>query len=240
MRSLKIKYLLLLASLILPLLAHANEAVNLEHVAIDPNNQESLQRGAKTFVNYCLSCHSASYMRYNRLSEIGLNEAQIKANLLFASEKTGETMRVVMPGADAKAWFGVAPPDLSVIARTRSADWLYSYLRGFYRDNTRPTGWNNAVFPNVGMPHVLWQLQGQQVARAGGHAGAIALVLDKPGSLSQKNYDATIADLVNYLAFMAEPGKQQHQKLGLMVLLFLSLFFVVAYYLKKEFWKDVH
>ena len=156
------KFLFALA-LLLPLMATANEGAKLDHAPIDPNNQASLQRGAKAFVNYCLNCHSAAYMRYNRLQDIGLTDAQIKSNLLFGDQKVGDTMTVAMNKADAKAWFGATPPDLSVEARARGADWLYSYLRSFYRDDTRPTGWNNLVFDKVAMPHVLWQLQGQQV-----------------------------------------------------------------------------
>ena len=241
------KKLLLVLGLLLPTLVIANEGAHLERAPIDPNNQASLQRGAQVFVNYCLSCHSAAYMRYNRMADIGLSDAQIKANLLFAGEKVGDTMTVAMAKKDAKAWFGAAPPDLSVEARARGADWLYGYLRGFYRDDTRPTGWNNTVYDKVAMPHVLWQLQGQQVLKVedrvdahGVKAEAHALVLDKPGSMSPAEYDATIADLVNYLVFMGEPAKNQRLQLGLIVLLFLGLLFVVAYYLKKEFWKDIH
>jgi ubiquinol-cytochrome c reductase cytochrome c1 subunit len=241
------KKLLLIFGLFLPTLVMANEGVQLERAPIDPNNQASLQRGAKVFVNYCLSCHSAAYMRYNRMADIGLSDAQIKANLLFASEKVGDTMTVAMPKKDAKAWFGAAPPDLSVEARARGADWLYGYLRGFYRDDTRPTGWNNTVYEKVAMPHILWQLQGQQILKVeekvdahGIKTEAHMLVLDKPGSMSPAEYDATIADLVNYLVYMGEPAKNQRLRLGLIVLLFLGLLFVVTYYLKKEFWKDIH
>jgi ubiquinol-cytochrome c reductase cytochrome c1 subunit len=241
------KKLLLVLGLFLPILVMANEGAQLERAPIDPNNQASLQRGAKVFVNYCLSCHSAAYMRYNRMADIGLSDAQIKANLLFAGEKVGDTMTVAMPKKDAKAWFGAAPPDLSVEARARGADWLYGYLRGFYRDDTRPTGWNNTVYEKVAMPHILWQLQGQQVLKVeekvdahGIKTEAHALVLDKPGSMSPAEYDATIADLVNYLVYMGEPAKNQRLQLGLIVLLFLGLLFVVTYYLKKEFWKDIH
>ncbi len=240
--------LLAVFMLTLPALATAaSEHVHLEKAPINLNNQASLQRGAKLFVNYCLNCHSANYMRYNRLTDIGLSEEQIKSNLLFASEKVGDTMQVTMTKADAKAWFGVVPPDLTVEARARTADWLYTYLRGFYRDDSRPTGWNNVAFSNVGMPHVLWELQGQQVMKVEEHVDADGvrtesrhLVLDKPGSMTPAEYDAAAADLVNYLVFMAEPAQMQRQKLGVIVLLFLGLLFVVAYYLKKEFWKDVH
>lgn len=241
------KKLLLVLGLLLPMLVMANEGAHLERAPIDPNNQASLQRGAKVFVNYCLSCHSAASMRYNRMADIGLSDAQIKANLLFAGEKVGDTMTVAMQKKEAKAWFGAAPPDLSVEARARGADWLYGYLRSFYRDDTRPTGWNNTVFDKVAMPHVLWQLQGQQILKVedkvdahGIKAEAHTLVLDQPGSMSPAEYDATIADLVNYLVFIAEPAKSLRLQLGLIVLLFLGLLFVIAYYLKKEFWKDIH
>lgn len=242
-----IKTLMLALAVLLPVMAFANEDVHLDKAPIDPDNQASLQRGAEVFVNYCLNCHSANYMRYNRLVDIGLSEAQIKENLLFAGDKVGDTMAVAMPKKDAKAWFGAAPPDLSVEARSRGADWLYSYLRSFYRDDTRPTGWNNAVYDKVAMPHILWQLQGQQVLKVeekvdahGMKTEAHTLVLDKPGSMSPAEYDETIADLVNYLVFMAEPAKSKRLQLGLIALLFLSLMFVVTYYLKKEFWKDIH
>jgi len=241
------KNLILLLSLLMPALALASEGAHLDRAPINMANTASLQRGVKVFVNYCLNCHSAASMRYNRLHDIGLSDAQIKANLLFAGEKVGETMTIAMNKKDGKAWLGAAPPDLSVIARARGADWLYTYLRSFYRDDTRPTGWNNVVFPNVGMPHALWQLQGEQrlkVAEQTGEHGAMTvehtLILDKPGTLSPAEYDALVADLVNYLVFMGEPAKMQRMQLGIIVLLFLSLFFVVTLYLKKEFWKDVH
>ncbi|MDH4457032.1 MAG: cytochrome c1 [Candidatus Methylopumilus sp.] len=235
----KTKILLVLA-LLLPLMAIANEGVKLDRAPIDPNNQASLQRGAKTFVNYCLNCHSAAYMRYNRLQDIGLTDEQIKSNLMFAGEKVGDTMTVSMPKADAKAWFGVTPPDLSVEARARGADWLYSYLRGFYRDDTRPTGWNNVVYEKVAMPHVLWSLQGEQILKIDEKTDTHHLVLEKQGAMTPAEYDATIADLVNYLVFMAEPFKERDKNLGLLVLAFLGLMFVLTYYLKKEFWKDIH
>lgn len=241
--------MMLLSALALPGLVSAagGEHVVLDKAPINLNNQESLQRGARLFVNYCLNCHSANYMRYSRLEDLGLTEAQIKDNLLFTSEKVGDTMRVAMPVADAKAWFGKAPPDLSVEARARGADWLYTYLRGFYRDDTRPTGWNNVAFSNVGMPHILWELQGQQALKVEAHVDGDGnktethrLVLDKPGSMSPAEFDGAMADLVNYLVYMSEPSQVQRKNLGVVVLLFLGLLFVVAYYLKKEFWKDVH
>ncbi|MBZ0090951.1 MAG: cytochrome c1 [Sulfuricellaceae bacterium] len=239
---------LLLLALLVPSLALANEeGPNLDQAHYDLGDQASLQRGAKVFVNYCLSCHSANYMRYSRLEQIGLSEKQIKENLLFAGEKVGETMNVALNPKEAKGFFGATPPDLSVIARSRGADWLYTYLRGFYRDDTRPTGWNNTVFDKVGMPHVLYQLQGEQVLHVEEHEDSHGvkhevktLVLAKPGTMKPAEYDALVGDLVNYLVFMGEPAQQQRKALGIVVLLFLGLFFVVAYYLKKEYWKDIH
>jgi len=240
----------ILAAVLLAVPAYVSAAgadAHLDKAPVNLNNQESLQRGAKLFVNYCLNCHSANYMRYNRLTDIGLSEEQIRENLLFTAEKVGDTMQVAMAKPDAKAWFGVVPPDLTVEARARTADWLYTYLRGFYRDPTRPTGWNNTVFPNVGMPHILWELQGQQVLKSEEHVDANGvkaethrLVLDKPGSMTPAEYDLAVADLVNYMVYMAEPAQMDRKKLGVFVLLFLGLLFVVSYYLKKEFWKDIH
>lgn len=237
--------LLIGLALSLPLSLHAAESVQLDKAPINAKNKASLQRGAKIFVNYCLNCHSAAYMRYNRLTDIGLSEEQIRNNLLFTDGKVGDPMTVAMTKPDGSAWFGAAPPDLSVEARARGADWLYSYMRGFYRDDTRPTGWNNVVFDKVAMPHVLWQLQGIQVLKPEGqqgtHGGSATsnLVLEEPGLLSQTEYNALVADLVNYLVFMAEPAKSTRLHLGVYVLLFLGLFFVLTYFLKKEFWKDV-
>lgn len=233
------KIFLLLAavsSLSLVPAVYANEEVALDKAPIDASNNESLQRGARTFVNYCLNCHSANYMRYNRLLEIGLTEKQIKDNLLFAGEKVGDQMKVAMSKTDAKKWFGAAPPDLSVEVRARGADWVYSYLRGFYRDDSRPTGWNNTVYDKVAMPHVLYELQGEQTLNHETHK----LTLAKPGKLSVAEYDALAADLTNFLAYMSEPAKQQRNHLGWFVLLFLGVLFGFAYKLKKAYWKDIH
>lgn len=234
---------ILLPVLLAPAMVMAStEGVHLDQAPVNLHDQTSLQRGAKVFVNYCLSCHSAGYMRYNRLQDIGLTNDQIRDNLMFASEKVGETMTVAMSKADAKKWFGATPPDLTVIARSRGADWLYTYLRSFYRDDSRPTGWNNVVFDKVGMPHVLYELQGEQVLKhegEGEHATA-KLVLERPGKMTQPEYNAMVGDLVNYLVYMGEPARNTRINLGVAVLIFLGLFFVVAYYLKKEYWKDVH
>ena len=241
MKRLK-NFLFLLAAA--PVVAFASGAsVHLDKAPVNMADQDSLQRGARMFVNYCLNCHSASVMRYSRLQDLGLTEDQIKDNLLFAAEKPGEPMKIGMSKADGKAWFGATPPDLSVIARSRGADWLYTYLRGFYRDDSRATGWNNTVFDKVGMPHVMWTLQGEMAPvykKEGEHEVIERLELVKPGSVTLAEYDAMVGDLVNYLVWMGEPAQVKRKQLGLIVLIFLAVFFVVAYYLKKEFWKDIH
>lgn len=232
-----VKKLLVILAAFASFNAVANEGAALDHAPVNLSNQASLQRGAKVFVNYCLGCHSASSMRYNRLRDIGLDEKEIKDNLLFNTDKVGNTMTTVMPKKESKAWFGATPPDLSVVARSRGADWLYTYLRGFYRDDTRPTGWNNVVFDKVAMPHVLWNLQGTQVLKeSAGHSG---LVLEHAGSMTTPQYDAMVGDLVNYLVWMGEPGKLNRMKLGLYALAFLGLLLILAYQLKKEYWRDI-
>ncbi len=214
----------------------ASTEVHLDKAPIDLSDHASIQRGARTFVNYCLNCHSANYMRYNRLLKVGLSEAQIKENLLLAGEKIGDTMKVAMSPADAKKWLGAAPPDLSVEVRARGADWVYSYMRGFYRDDTRSTGWNNTVFDKVGMPHILYELQGEQVLNHETHE----LELVKPGKLSVEEYDQLAADLTNYMAFMSEPDKAKRLTMGWFVLGFLALLLIFAYRMKKAYWKEVH
>ena len=235
---------------LVPVLALASEGgVHLDKADIDLHDQDSLRRGAKLFVNYCLSCHSAAYMRYNRMGQdLGLTDAQVKENLMFAAEKVGETMTIAMPADDAKRWFGTKVPDLSVIARARGADWLYSYLRGFYLDGSRPWGVNNSVFKDVGMPHVLWELEGLKKPvyevrknhedEEEKHIVGYETVL--PGKLSRAEYDLAVRDLVNFLVYMGEPAKLVRYNIGVWVLLFLVILFVVAYALKKEYWKDVH
>jgi len=244
---------LIVVLLFVPALAlAAGDHIKLDRAPINEQDQASLQRGARHFVNYCLNCHSAGYMRYNRLQDIGLTDQQIRDNLIFTGAKVGDLMKISTDPRESKNWFGVAPPDLSVIARSRAseagsgADWLYTYLRGFYRDAERPTGWNNTVFANVGMPHALWELQGEQVlaerkVQGEGYVKTeMALKLDKPGKLSPVEYDQMVADLVNYLVFMAEPVRTDRKTIGMFVLIALGLLFVLAYALKKEYWKDVH
>ena len=244
---------LLLALILAPLVALvapaalASEAgYRLDHAPIDPKDVVSLQAGARTFANYCMNCHGAQFLRYNRLQDIGLTETQIKDDLMFASDKVGETMKSALSTKDGKAWFGVAPPDLSVISRSRGGDWLYTYLRTFYRDPNTASGWNNAVFPNVGMPHALWTLQGErgmevEHAKEGSHeASEIKWTQISEGRMSVTQYDTTVRDLVNYLVWMGEPAANARKKIGVVVLYFLGVLFVLAYAMKREFWKDVH
>jgi len=252
MKKLLASMLLPAALIAAPLAAASEGGVHLDRAQIDPTNVVSLQRGARTFVNYCLNCHSASLMRWNRLEELGLNESQISDNLILTGAKIGDLMNVSMTRKDARKWFGVAPPDLSVIARARGADWLYSYLRAFYRDPARPTGWNNAVFENVGMPNPMWQLQGERVrveekVKGGesqeGHGSAATKIkyeTVKPGSLTAVQYDETVSDLVNFLVYMGEPAATTRKQIGIFVVLFLLAMWPLVYALKREFWRDVH
>jgi ubiquinol-cytochrome c reductase cytochrome c1 subunit len=234
---------------LLPVAAVASgTSVHLDEAPVNVDDKLSLQRGARTFINYCLNCHSANYMRYGRLQDLGLSEQQIADNLLFTADKVGQPMGIAMRPADGKKWFGATPPDLTVIARSRTPDWLYTYLRSFYRDEKRPTGFNNTVFPSVGMPHALWELQGIQVAHfktEKDHAGKEHEVFEKfelvkPGKMTKPEFDAAMGDLVNYLVYMGEPAQSQRKQLGIIVLFFLVGLTILAYYLKKEFWKDVH
>jgi ubiquinol-cytochrome c reductase cytochrome c1 subunit len=238
------KLLLLLAAS--PLLALASAEVQLDPAPINPSDKISLQRGARNFVNYCLNCHSAQYMRYGRLQDLGLTQEQIKDYLILTNAKIGDTMSVAMETGDAKKWLGVAPPDLSVEGRVRGADWLYTYLRTYYRDDSRPIGWNNLVFPNVGMPHALWQLQGIQVLKVTEKPGehgkrdeAHKLEIEVPGTMSPQQYNEFVADLVNFLVYMAEPAKTSRTQLGIIVLFFTGLLYLLMLFLKKEYWKDI-
>ncbi|MDR1890303.1 MAG: cytochrome c1 [Zoogloeaceae bacterium] len=250
MRNLKT---LLAVLLFAPALALASEAVHLDPAPDVSGDKAALQNGARLFVNYCLSCHGASALRYNRLLELGLTEQQVIDNLMFTTDKIGDRMTVAMRPADAKKWFGVVPPDLSIIARARAsadgsgADWLYTYLRSFYRDENRPTGWNNAIFSNVGMPHILFNLQGEQVLETrkvqqdGKEVEAHKLALTPgTGALTPAEYDKQVADLVGFMVWMSDPEAGFRKRLGVGVLIFLAVLFVFAYALKKEFWKDVH
>ena len=232
----------LLALLFVPLAALASEGgIRLDKAPDVQSDPAALRSGARLFVNYCLNCHGLSFVRYNRLTELGLTEQQIKDNLMFTAEKIGEPMRIAARAAEQKQWFGVTPPDLSLVARARAsadgsgADWLYTYLRSFYGDDTRPTGWNNTLFANVGMPHVLWELQGRQELDHETHK----LNLAQPGQLPPAEFDRQVADLVGFLVWAGEPAAGFRRQVGIAVLAFLIVLFGVSYALKKEYWKDV-
>lgn len=234
--------------------AHAAEGgeVHWDKAPNRTNDLPALQYGAKLFVNYCLNCHSAAFMRFNRLKDIGISEQQIKDNLLFVSDKVGDTMKSPMDPKEAKEWFGSVPPDLTLIARSRAghggsgADYLYTYMRTFYRDPSRPTGWNNLAFPNVGMPHVLWQLQGERepvFEKIKEHGHEVEAFTGwkqiSPGTMTPLQYDEAIGDLVGYLTWMAEPAQNHRVRVGAWVLLFLALMTVIVWRLNAAFWKDV-
>lgn len=218
----------------------------------------ALQNGAKLFANYCLNCHAAAFVRFNRMRDIGLTDDQIRDNLIFTGAKVGDTMKIALDPKDAKAWFGGVPPDMSLIARSRSAtgkgsgsgaDYIYTYLRTYYRDETKVTGWNNLAFPNVGMPHVLWELQGQQravyVEQPDPHDPSKVTQVFKgfepitAGLMSQAEYNVAVADLVAFLVWMGEPARNDRVRLGVWVLLFLAVFTLIAWRLNAVFWKDI-
>ena len=219
----------------------------LEHSGVNVNDTASLQRGAKWYVNYCLSCHSISYMRYNRLAEdLDLSEDMVMQNLVFSNAKFGETMDIAMDPEQAKKWFGKTPPDLSLIGRSRGADWLYAYLRGFYQDETG--GWNNTHLPNASMPHVLWPLQGiqtpmyrQETDEAGyTHEVIDHFVVTTPGKQSAEEFDRTARDIAAFLTYAGEPAQLKRKGVGIWVVIFLAFFTFIAYLLKAEYWRDVH
>lgn len=230
-----------LLSLLPGLVLAGGSGVRLDKAHIDLSDQESLQRGARLFVNYCLSCHSAQFQRYNRMArDLGLTEDEVKENLMFTTDKIGDTMQVAMPTEQSEVWFGTAPPDLSVVARARGVDWLYTYMRGFYVDEKRPFGVNNTVFPDVGMPHVLWDLQGMRTARLDDLGHVIELSEPQGGTMSSEEYDHAVRDLTAFLSYVGEPIQLERRQLGIWVLLFLAVFFVISVLLKKEYWKDIH
>ena len=246
---------LIVASILalVPLFALASGSGHLDDADLDMGDQASLQRGAKYFVNYCLSCHSAKYQRYNRTArDLGLSEDEVKENLMFTTDKIGETMKANIDPKQAKAWFGANPPDLTVIARSRAgaggsgADYLYTFLRTFYRDDTKATGWNNLLFPNVGMPHALWQLQGDrrpvfEEVQSHGQTTHVFKSWEQvaPGQMSVQEYDQAIGDLVGYLQWMGEPAQNTRVRIGVWVLIFLAVTTVFAWKLNAAFWKDV-
>jgi ubiquinol-cytochrome c reductase cytochrome c1 subunit len=233
--------------------ASGGEEVAWDKAPSRTNDLPALQNGAKLFVNYCLNCHSAAFMRFNRLQDIGISEQQIKDNLLFVTDKVGDTMKSPLDPKEAKEWFGAVPPDLTLVARSRAghggtgADYLYTYMRTFYRDPSRPTGWNNLVFPNVGMPHVLWELQGDRAPvfeKASEHGHDIEVFKGwkqvTPGAMTPVQYDEAMGDLVGYLQWMAEPAQNHRVRVGAWVMLFLAFLLVVVWRLNAAFWKDIH
>ena len=232
--------------LLIPVLASASGGsdANLDSPNIDLADRSSLQRGARTFVNYCLSCHGASYMRYERMAkDLGISDELLRENLMFSTDKPGELMVTSMPEDGAKQWFGVIPPDLSVTARYRHPDWIYTYLRSFYVDESTPTGWNNVLFPNVAMPNVFHEWQGPRRANfaeteGGKHFEGFEQISD--GQMTNEEFDSAIQDLTNFMVYLAEPAKLVRYRIGLWVTIFMVLFTIFAYFLKKEYWRDVH
>ena len=265
----KIKVLLIALSIFLvsPLTnaAGGHGSANLDKVHIDMGDIASLQNGAKLFVNYCLSCHSAGYARYNRVAEdLDIPLKRLKENLMFTTEKAGDLMKTSMSEKDAKSWFGVTPPDLTLVSRVRKPNWVYTYLRSFYRDESSPSGWNNSLFENVAMPHVMYELQGAPMLmskpdegdHAGEHgkghgeadavdetkyvAGGATFDMSHRGKLSNAEFDSEMRDLTNFLVYLAEPAQLQRKKIGVWTIAFLILFMLLAIVLKKEYWRDVH
>lgn len=229
-----------------PAAALAAGGGNLQDAQVNIGDTASLQRGAALFANYCAGCHSLQYQRYSRLAQdLGLTEEQVMENLAFTGAKFGEQMTVAMDPADGEAWFGKAPPDLSLVSRVRGPNWVYSYLKGFYIDESRPMGWNNTVFPDASMPHVLWDLQGVQHPVYGqAHGGAAPAIerleLVEEGKLTPGEYDRVARDITNFLQYVGEPAALQREAYGLWVILFLAALTFLTWLLKKEYWRDVH
>lgn len=233
-------------SLMLVGTVQASEQGGLPPAGTNVHDQASLQRGARLFFNYCVGCHSLKYARYERIgSDLGLSEAQVMDNFNFTGAKYGEQVISHMPAESATKWFGKAPPDLSLEVRAKGADWVNAYLNSFYLDPTRPVGWNNTVFPNASMPFPLWELQGLQTAvmtpaKPGQDATVEKLELSQPGKLTPAQFQQTTRDLTNFLQYVSEPAALQRHRYGIWVLLFLAAFTLLAYALKKEYWKDIH
>ncbi|MEN8216532.1 MAG: cytochrome c1 [Pseudomonadota bacterium] len=238
--------LILALTLLLPAMVFASSGgVELQQPDNDITDKASLQAGAKLFVNYCMGCHSANYVRFQRVGQdLGLSDELLKENLMFSTEKVGETMSIAMDKNDAEIWFGVTPPDLSVIARARGADWLYTYMLSFYLDPSRPMGVNNLVFKDVGMPHVLWERQGWQklvhTKDEHGHEKADLVLVNEADKEKAEQYKTDMRNLVNFLDYIGEPAKLERHNLGWKVILFLVIFLGFAIALKKEYWRDVH
>jgi len=224
----------------------ASEEGGLQPANIRLDDAASMQRGARLFFNYCSGCHSLQYLRYSRMADdLHLDPKDVENNLIFTGAKIGDHAISNMPPADAAKWFGKAPPDLSLEARSKGSDWIYNYLKSFYLDPTRPLGWNNTVFENASMPNALWELQGLQSAvrkaGEGGHEGAIErLEVTTPGRQSAEAFDRSVRDITAFLQYAGEPAALQRESMGVWVLLYLALFTLIAWFLNHEFWKDVH
>ena len=237
-----IKRLMVIGLALLPALAFGASGVKLESSQININDKASMQRGAALFMNYCAGCHSLGFQRYSRMAEdLGLTEEQVMANLVFTDAKFGESIKASMTTAEGEKWFGKAPPDLSLVARNKlgGPDWTYTFLKSFYLDESRPSGWNNTVLAGASMPNVLWELQGTQ-RPIHDESGKVHLELASPGTQTPEQFDATVRDITNFLTYVGEPSAAKRQALGVWVILFLTVFTFMAWLLKKEFWKDVH
>lgn len=240
------KAVLALAGLLLSFGAWAAEGGHLEQSGTDLDDQASLQRGAQLYMNYCSGCHSLKYLRYSRMAEdLGLSEDEVMQNLNFTGAKVGEQIQVAMPADGAAKWFGKMPPDLSLISRVRGSDWVYTYLKSFYLDESRPLGWNNKLFPNASMPNPLWQLQGLQHAEFGkpdatGERPVEGLKIAQPGTQSAEAFDRTARDITAFLEYAGEPAAIKRQGIGVWVVLFLVFLTFLAWLLNREYWRDVH
>lgn len=230
------KFILTLLALVPMLATAAGPALDLDSANNDLADKESLKRGFKTYINYCLGCHTLKYQRYNRtFADLGISDEEGKAEWMYTGEKVGDHITNTMPTKEAAAWFGTAPPDLTLEARLRSPDWIYTYLRSFYVDEKRPFGTNNKIFKDVGMPHVLQGLEGVRTMDENGN-------LSSPvgGTMSEQEYDEVVRDLTNFLEYVGEPNKLERKRIGYWVIGFLVIFFILSYFLKKEYWRDVH
>ena len=235
------------AGLLVSFSAYASSGAGLLQAGTDLGDRASLQRGAALYMNYCSGCHSLKYLRYSRMAEdLGLTEDEVMKNLNFTGAKYGEQVQVSLSEDDAKKWFGKMPPDLSLIGRVRGSDWIYTYLKSFYLDESRPLGWNNKLFPNASMPNPLWQQQGLQHAEYGepdkatGDRPVHGLKITTPGTQTPEQFDQSVRDIATFLEYAGEPAALKREKLGVWVILFLVAFTLLAYMLKNEYWKDVH
>lgn len=241
MKTLSMTILLLVFSLSVA----AEESVDLQQANFDPEDRASILQGAKTFVKYCLGCHSVKHIRYQRIAkDFIIDDKKVLTEVAPQGASIYDQMHTAMNAHDSAKWFGVEPPDLSLISRSRSADWLYSYLKSFYTDPSKPLGANNLIFKDVGMPNVFWQVQGEQKAiftgESDGQQEFEKFVIDKPGTMTEEEFDTMVNDLVNFLVYVGEPVKLERERIGKYVLFYLGMFLLIAYLLKKEYWEDIH